>query len=218
MSYILSGECAPIADQFTDDLVLLHSQLDSLKLELDSLFHNDQLNEVTCKDVEQGLVELDIKLKELQASVEMAYQEYLVNKDTYEALLQQMEQVHYLLQEVIEILKVECPHVANEFAPVVEEIEQQIMDVLSEIQKAYAEGSSVSEYSGDIDSIMKSINSLKVNAKEAEEVVTGIDDVVLNDQSSVSVYNLEGKRLYKVQKGLNIVKFANGQVKKVLIR
>lgn len=47
---------------------------------------------------------------------------------------------------------------------------------------------------------------------------TKIDILTINDIQHAKLYSLEGIRLLKLQKGLNIVKTKNGEVKKIIVR
>ena len=48
-------------------------------------------------------------------------------------------------------------------------------------------------------------------------VATGIESISA-DNESVAIFSIEGKQLSKYQKGLNIVKYPNGQIRKVVVK
>ena len=51
-----------------------------------------------------------------------------------------------------------------------------------------------------------------------EEVSTDIDSVMLADSETYQIYTVDGKPMNTFQRGVNIIKYKNGQVKKVMIK
>lgn len=49
-------------------------------------------------------------------------------------------------------------------------------------------------------------------------VTAGIENITTNDASKESYFTVDGRRLQHLQKGLNIVKRADGTTKKVLVK
>lgn len=50
------------------------------------------------------------------------------------------------------------------------------------------------------------------------EYDTAVDDVLLNEEASYKVYNLQGVEIEQPQKGVNVLLYENGSVKKVIVR
>lgn len=61
---------------------------------------------------------------------------------------------------------------------------------------------------------------VNVQIVPVKDVATGICDVNVNDGNAVEVarYNAEGRRISNAEKGLNIVKYSDGSVKKIMIK
>jgi hypothetical protein len=59
-------------------------------------------------------------------------------------------------------------------------------------------------------------NFLGVSALELEE--TGVSDIEANEATIESVYNLSGIKTGKLNKGLNLVKYSDGSVRKVVVK
>ena len=50
-----------------------------------------------------------------------------------------------------------------------------------------------------------------------KERQTAIEDVIADD-STYQIYTIDGKPIEALQKGVNIIKYQNGNVKKVLVK
>ena len=58
-----------------------------------------------------------------------------------------------------------------------------------------------------------------ISAPMSTVVITaGIENITTNDDSKESYFTVDGRRLQHLQKGLNIVKRADGTTKKVLVK
>lgn len=59
-------------------------------------------------------------------------------------------------------------------------------------------------------------NFLGVSALQLE--TGGVNDITANEATVEAVYNLSGVKMSKLNKGLNIVKYSNGEVRKVVVK
>ena len=53
---------------------------------------------------------------------------------------------------------------------------------------------------------------------EEYEIATEIQNVSVTNNAPVAIYNVAGSKVKGMAKGINIVKYADGQVKKVLVK
>ncbi len=84
--------------------------------------------------------------------------------------------------------------------------------------KLESEGNVVAVGVGQADITVRSLDGGHVAiCSVTVKKVSAIEDVISNADMSYKIYNLNGVELKSLQKGINIVRFENGIVKKVLI-
>ena len=203
-----------VADIFIDKFDHLQFQIDSIKIKVDSLYKNILLDDTSVIDTQI----LSSRIYALLEQANTAQHAFEQNKVAYARLINELAMVQLELDKIKSIINAECPHVEKDFIPIINKIQQQINSLKDSIETDYNKGSLTSESKIDTSSILEEIEKILKDAYEAEDILSGINHIIIGKQNSFIIFNLEGKQMNKLQKGLNIIKFRNGLVRKIFIR
>ncbi len=114
----------------------------------------------------------------------------------------------------------DCPAVVNHYVPVISDIIQEHINLKTDSVKAkYDAVELTAESTVDLTSIETAIAQMVTDAKaEQKSVSTGIYGIISTD-ANVQIFSISGERLTAPVKGaINIIKFSNGQTKKIFVK
>lgn len=164
------------------------------------------------------------KMVEEAAAAEKAFVDAKAKKDANEAantaLTAAIAAVQAKLDAAKTTITTDCPDVAGHYVPVISDIIQEHINIKTDSVKAkynaveLTAGSTV-----DLVSIETAIAQMVADAKaEQKSVSTGIYGIISTD-ANVQIFSISGQKLTAPVKGaINIIKFSNGQIKKIFVK
>ncbi len=145
-------------------------------------------------NIDEIYAELMDKMAEVAASLEDAWNTISTE---YSDVSDQFAEVYYYLAEVLETLKLSVDECYEEG------------DLEDVVDLAY-------EMIADVE---EGIEEMLAAAKAAHEDVSGIDGVTYDSENTAKIYDMSGRLISSpVKGGINIIKYNDGTVKKVLVK
>lgn len=158
------------------------------------------------------------------AAAEKAFVDAKAKKDANEAantrLGAAIADVQAKLNAAKTTIVTDCPAVVNHYVPVISDIIQEHINLKTDSVKAkYDAVELTAESTVDLTSIETAIAQMVTDAKaEQKSVSTGIYGIISTD-ANVQIFSISGERLTAPVKGaINIIKFSNGQTKKIFVK
>ena len=137
------------------------------------------------------------------------------NEKAYEKLSAEVEELQIMLDEAIAIIAETCPNVKDEFTG--EDIEVAIKELQESLDARYEaiELTAESNINEEKETITEAIEKLIADAVAAESIVSINDVISTNNPRIAGIYSINGVKLNRAQKGLNIIVYKDGTVRKV---
>jgi len=114
-----------------------------------------------------------------------------------------------------------CKNVVDQFVPAEEVIQTKIDSVKASVKALYDAVKLTAESTVNTADVEAAITKMVADAKEAQKIYdisTGINGIVSTD-ANVQIFSTSGERLTAPVKGaVNIIKFSNGQTKKIFVK
>lgn len=158
------------------------------------------------------------------AAAEKAFVDAKAKKDANEAantrLGAAIADVQAKLNAAKTTIVTDCPAVVNHYVPVISDIIQEHINLKTDsVKEKYDAVELTAESTVDLTSIETAIAQMVTDAKaEQKSVSTGIYGIISTD-ANVQIFSISGERLTAPVKGaINIIKFSNGQTKKIFVK
>ena len=223
----IAADCKDVASQFDERLNALQDQIDELRAELNKSHDSIALtadSQIDTSALETAIFQLLNDAMDAQHIYDDEQQrlEYerlkALNDSVYAVLNAQLEAMQAELDAVKVILKEECPLVANDFAGVVDGLQQYISNCRETLSQQYEALQLTADTRIDKETFEETIAKLLVDARAAQEVKASVAPV-LSLNGAVAYYDQHGHRVSGLLRGqVTIVKMQDGTTRKVLMK
>lgn len=214
----VAKSCKDVASQFDAAFAAIQQDVDSLSASVKKAFEAGELTAESTVDtmaVNQAVAKV---LAEAQAAQKAFEDKKAANEAAYERLNKVIAAVQDELDKAIAEIEKEYPNVADDFKADEKTIQEAIDELVASVKAQYEAVELNADSKVEVSSIRFAISKLLLDAEKAY-IASGIDDVTTDGSLKIeSVYTIDGKRVASPVKGLNIVKYVNGAVKKVYVK
>ncbi len=216
-----------VAEMFKSEADSIQEVITEIKEKVDSTYAVVGLNEESEVDSASVLASIETMIAEAKAAQEAFDAEEAkkaANEEAYARLSAEIALVQKALDEANDTIKEKCPDVASDFTNKIDSIQAIITDLKDSIDTAYEAIELNEESEIDTESILAGIEVLIAEAKEAQkefEISSGISGTEMSKDENkiVGIYTISGTKVHTPTKGqINIFKFADGSVKKYLVK
>ena len=160
----VENDCKDVAADFAETLGNLQQQIEALRTDLDTKHEEGTLTADYTIDTE----ELTNAIAQLKTDAEAAEKAF-VNDKMFTNLSAEIEALQTALDDAQTFVDEECKDVAGQFTETVEGLQQQIEDLRTELNTKHDEGTLTADSTVDTESIYKAIETLKTDAKTAQD-------------------------------------------------
>jgi len=165
------------------------------------------------------------KMIEDAAVAEKAFVDTKTKKEANEAANTKLTAAIAAVQAKLDAAKAtmakDCKDVFSQFVPAEDVIQEKIDSITTSVKVLYDAVKLTAESTVSTADVETAITNMVADAKAAQKIhdtLTGINDVVTSD-SGAQFFSVSGQKLSAPVKGaVNIVKFSNGQTKKIFVK
>lgn len=213
-----------VAEMFKSEADSIQEVITEIKEKVDSTYTVVGLNEESEVDSASVLASITKMIAEAKDAQEAFDAKKTANEEAYARLSAEITKVQKALDEANDTIKEKCPDVASDFTNKIDSIQAIITDLKDSIDTAYEAIELNEESEIDTESILAGIEVLIAEAKEAQkefEISSGISGTEMSKDENkiVGIYTISGTKVHTPTKGqINIFKFADGSVKKYLVK
>lgn len=213
-----------VAEMFKSEADSIQEVITEIKEKVDSTYTVVGLNEESEVDSASVLASITTMIAEAKDAQEAFDAKKTANEEAYARLSAEITKVQKALDEANDTIKEKCPDVASDFTNKIDSIQAIITDLKDSIDTAYEAIELNEESEIDTESILAGIEVLIAEAKEAQkefEISSGISGTEMSKDENkiVGIYTISGTKVHTPTKGqINIFKFADGSVKKYLVK
>ena len=215
----VNTECKDVAAQFVDDIKAIQDEIDEISEKVKSDYEAGELTDesiIDSQSVKDSIEKLLSEAKAAQAVVD-------ANEAAYTRLTEELEALQAELDAAEETVNTECKDVAAQFVDDIKAIQDEIDEISEKVENDYEAVKLTEESTIDSQSVKDAIEKLLADAIQAQKEyeATGIYGITINDiqNGDVEIYDITGKRQNSLVRGkLNIVKYSNGKIYKILIK
>lgn len=213
-----------VAEMFKSEADSIQEVITEIKEKVDSTYAVVGLNEESEVDSASVLASITTMIAEAKDAQEAFDAKKTANEEAYARLSAEITKVQKALDEANDTIKEKCPDVASDFTNKIDSIQAIITDLKDSIDTAYEAIELNEESEIDTESILAGIEVLIAEAKEAQkefEISSGISGTEMSKDENkiVGIYTISGTKVHTPTKGqINIFKFADGSVKKYLVK
>lgn len=219
----IATDCKDVADQFVPTGNGIQTKIDSVKASVRTQYEAMKLTAESAVDTATFNAAI-AKMVTDAAAAEKAFVDAKAKKDANETantrLGAAIADVQAKLNAAKTTIVTDCPAVVNHYVPVISDIIQEHINLKTDSVKAkYDAVELTAESTVDLTSIETAIAQMVTDAKaEQKSVSTGIYGIISTD-ANVQIFSISGERLTAPVKGaINIIKFSNGQTKKIFVK
>lgn len=218
---------ADVAEMFKSDADSIQNVITETKEMVDSTYAVVGLNEESEVDSASVLASIETMIAEAKAAqdaFDANEAKKAANEKAYARLSAEIALVQKALNEANDTISEKCPDVASDFTNKIDSIQAVITELNDSIETAYEAVELNEESEIDTESILAGIEVLIAEAKEAQkefEISSGISGTEMSKDENkiVGIYTISGTKVHTPTKGqINIFKFADGSVKKYLVK
>lgn len=159
------------------------------------------------------------KMVEDAAAAEKAF--LVANETANTALIAQIAAVQAKLDAAKVTIATGCKDVVDQFIPAEDVIQEKIDSISASVKVKYEAVELTAESTVNTADIETAIANMVADAKAAQKIhdsLTGINGVITNDPDA-QFFSVSGQKLTAPVKGaINIIKFSNGQTKKIFVK
>lgn len=216
----IAVECADVAADYEGELTMVEDTINQLKSETDELYPRLYLTPSYTIETDDIVSDIDRIVAEALAAQEQYAKQV---EEAYEKAMADIVSLSSALGDAQERIANECPDVASDYAGELAAVEETIGRLKSEAEDLYADHLLTPSYSVGAEDIAATIEQVITDALAAQlqyELEMGIH-VVAREGSDMDyqIYSVTGERLDAFRRGaVNIVRYADGRVRKVLIQ
>lgn len=208
-----------LRDSYLDQLAECSSIINKKAVELSEKYTAIELTEKDAEDFAATCAEVQAKVATILAEASEMTKKYeaneKANKDfqtVYQALIDQLDKADATIND-------ECPAVKDTYLDKLAEIAGQANKLGMEIGELYAACELTQEKAdaavATVKELADKIDVIVADAIKAQNIVTGINGINADFQNAEAVYSIEGVRMNKAAKGVNVV-IRNGKAIKVV--
>lgn len=216
----INTECKDVADQFTEVIDSIQTRITEITDSVKTAYEAIELTAESTIDslsVKESIAQLLADAKAAQAVVD-------ANEAAYSRLTAEIEALQAELDAAEETVNTECKDVAAQFVDDIKAIQNEIDKIAEAVESDYEAVKLTAESTIDSQSVKDAIEKLLADAAQAQkefDEATGIYGITINDiqNGDVEIYDVTGKRQNSLVRGkLNIVKYSNGKISKILVK
>lgn len=219
----IATDCKDVVDQFVSVEKTIQTKIDSIKTSVKALYDAVKLTAESTVDTVAINTAIANMVTDATAA-EKAFVDAKAKKEANEAANTKLTAAIAAVQAKLDAAKTtittDCPAVVNHYVPVISDIIQEHINLKTDSVKAkYDAVELTAESTVDLTSIEIAIAQMVTDAKaEQKSISTGIYGIISTDPN-VQIFSISGQKLTVPVKGaINIIKFSNGQTKKIFVK